>query len=329
MACYFYDVTIVQTDIDNAVGNIIEPNGTVIVSYTNCDGIPTESNYTVAGTYTDSICASDAGAVSVFYYQNDIQSAALSSAVQGGVCGITPTPTPTPTETPTNTPTNTETPTNTPTSTNTETPTNTPTETPTQTSTPTNTETPTNTPTETPTQTPTPTNTQTPTETPTQTPTAGYTAQFVDCTNNLNQFRFFNVPTTLTLGAVYYISGGIEFEGCATVIDLTGDGPLYNGSGISFTQTASGCADSVCPTVSNRAALLYKCSDKSIFYATVKEDTSFVGGVYLYNGECYSFVEFSGPGGPDMGDPDYEDCLSCSPTPTPTSTPRNLSLIHI
>jgi hypothetical protein len=98
---------------------------------------------------------------------------------------------------------------------------------------------------------------------------------------------------------------------------------LYNGSGISFTQTASGCADSICPNVSNRAALLYKCSDGSVFYATVKEDTSFVGGVYLYNGECYSFVEFSGPGGPDMGDPDYEDCLSCSPTPTPTSTPRN------
>jgi hypothetical protein len=34
-------------------------------------------------------------------------------------------------------------------------------------------------------------------------------------------------------------------------------------------------------------------------------------------------VEFSGPGGPDMGDPDYEDCISCSPTSTPTSTPRN------
>ena len=38
---------------------------------------------------------------------------------------------------------------------------------------------------------------------------------------------------------------------------------------------------------------------------------------------CYSFVEFSGPGGPDVGDPDYEDCNSCVPTPTPTSTPQS------
>ena len=29
MACYFYDITIIQSDINNAVGNIIEPNGTV------------------------------------------------------------------------------------------------------------------------------------------------------------------------------------------------------------------------------------------------------------------------------------------------------------
>jgi hypothetical protein len=67
---------------------------------------------------------------------------------------------------------------------------------------------------------------------------------------------------------------------------------------------------------------LYKCSDGSVFYANVKEDTAFVGAAYLYNGECYSFVEFSGPGGPDFGDPDFDDCTFCVPTSTPTSTPR-------
>jgi len=236
---------------------------------------------------------------------------------------ITPTPTPSVTETPTptQTPTSTmgSTPTQTPT--NTETPTQTPSETATQTPThtPTNTETPTQTPTQT--STPTETPTQTPTQTQTQTPTSGYVVQFVDCSNSSNIFRFFNVPTTLTIGSVYYITG-TEFEGCATVVSTTGSGPLYDGLGNSFTETAAGCADSVCPTVSNRAALLYKCSDGSVFYATVKEDTAFIGAAYLHNGECYSFVEFSGPGGPDLNDPDFADCISCKPTPTPTGTPQ-------
>jgi len=248
--------------------------------------------------------------------------------------GISPTPTETPTQTPTETPTQTptETPTQTPTVTPTVTPTETPTQTPTNTSTqtatntvtptetPTQTATNTATPTETPTQTPTntstqtPTNTSTSTQTPTTTPTttqtpsptqtAGYTVQFQDCTNSLNVFRFFDIPMTLTPGLVYYISGGVEFEGCATVVATTGAGALYDGGGYSFTQTASGCADAVCPTESNVAALLYKCSDGSVFYANVKEDTAFFGAAYLYNGECYSFVEFSGPGGPDLNSPD-------------------------
>ena len=127
---------------------------------------------------------------------------------------------------------------------------------------------------------------------------------------------------TLTPGLVYYISGGVEFEGCATVVATTGAGALYDGGGYSFTQTASGCADAVCPTESNVAALLYKCSDGSVFYANVKEDTAFFGAAYLYNGECYSFVEFSGPGGPDLNTPDYDDCTFCVPTPTPTNTPQ-------
>jgi hypothetical protein len=245
---------------------------------------------------------------------------------------ITQTPTQTPTETPTQTPTNTSTPTETPTQTPTETPTQTSTQTPTNTSTPTETptQTATQTPTQTATQTPTntttstqtPTNTSTSTQTPTPTQTPGYTVQFQDCTNSLNVFRFFDIPMTLTPGLVYYISGGVEFEGCATVVATTGAGALYDGGGYSFTQTASGCADAVCPTESNVAALLYKCSNGSVFYANVKEDTAFFGAAYLYNGECYSFVEFSGPGGPDLNDPDFDDCSFCVPTSTPTNTPQ-------
>jgi hypothetical protein len=240
----------------------------------------------------------------------------------------TQTQTQTPTETPTQTATNTSTPTETPTQTPTETPTqtvtntSTPTETPTQTPTNTSTSTQTPTPTPTNTSTQTPTNTSTSTQTPTPTQTAGYTVQFQDCTNSLNIFRFFDIPMTLTPGLVYYISGGVEFEGCATVVATTGAGALYDGGGYSFTQTASGCADAVCPTESNVAALLYKCSNGSVFYANVKEDTAFFGAAYLYNGECYSFVEFSGPGGPDLNSPDFDDCSFCVPTPTPTNTPQ-------
>lgn len=244
----------------------------------------------------------------------------------------TETPTQTPTETPTQTPTNTATPTNTTTQTPTETPTQTPTETPTQTptQTPTNTSTPTQTPTQTATQTATntstptqtPTNTSTSTQTPTPSPTQGYTVQFQDCTNSLNIFRFFDIPMTLTPGLVYYISGGTEFTGCATVVTTTGAGPLYDGGAYTFQQTSSGCADALCPTVSNVAALLYKCSNGSVFYGNVSEDTAFVGATYLYNGECYSFVEFSGPGGPDLNNPGFDDCSFCVPTSTPTNTPQ-------
>jgi hypothetical protein len=251
----------------------------------------------------------------------------------------TNTPTQTPTQTSTQTPTQTQTSTQTPTQTPSETPTNTPTQTPTQTSTqtptqtqtstqtPTQTQTSTQTPTQTSTQTPTQTSTQTPTQTSTQTPTPtitpGYIVQFVDCYNSENRFRFEILLPTIFIGSVYYITNSDDFFGCATVVETDGTGPLYDGVGVTFTQTANGCGDEVCPRVSNRAALLIKCSDSTVFYGNVEEDTAFVGAAYLYNGECYSFVEFSGPGGPNLDSPDYEDCSVCKPTPTPTSTPRN------
>ena len=263
----------------------------------------------------------------------------------------TPTPTPTNTETPTQTPTqtNTETPTNTPTPTNTETPTNTPTptntETPTQTPTPTNTETPTQTPTntETPTQTPTPTNTETPTntptptntETPTQTPTntltptqtltptstSGYIVQFQSCVDSLVKFRFVDLPSTFIIGETYLITDTV-FNGCATVITYDGTGPIYDGTGVSFVQVSSGCGDDLCPTINILPAILGNCGNGNILYANVQEDTAFVGATYFYNGDCYSFIEFSGIGGPDLGIPDFTDCIYCVPTPTPTLTPN-------
>ena len=243
----------------------------------------------------------------------------------------TATNTATPTETPTQTPTNTAT--QTPTQTPTETPTNTPTNTATQTQTPTNTSTQTQTPTNTATQTQTPTNTatqtqtptntatQTPTQTQTPTPTNSIVIQFQDCTNGSNIFRFGGPSIPTVIGDVYYITGSIEFEGCATIVSGFTSGPLYDSVGVTFTKVPT-CADSVCPRTAITAALFYKCSDGSVFYGNANEDTAFVGAAYLYNGECYSFVEFSGPGGPDFGDPDFDNCSFCVPTSTPTSTPR-------
>jgi hypothetical protein len=70
-------------------------------------------------------------------------------------------------------------------------------------------------------------------------------------------------------------------------------------------------------------ALLTSCTDGTILYAIVQQDTAFVGAVYVYNSECYEFVEFSGPGGPSLGTPDFGDCTFCSLTPTPTDTPQS------
>jgi len=271
--------------------------------------------------------------------------------------GPSPTPTETPTETPTPTPTPTmsETPTSTPTETPTQTPSSTigssptPSETPTQTPTPTVTETPgaslTPTPTETPTptvtetpgasstptptETPTPTVTETPTQTPTQTPTStptptqteGLVIQFQDCDDGSNLFRFGNGIPPLVLGDVYYITGSTDFEGCATVVANTGEGPIFDSVGVFFTN-AIGCLDPVCPRTNKKAAEMARCDNGEIFYALVDADVAFVGAAYVYNNVCYKFIEFSGPGGPYLGAPDFDDCIFCVPTPTPTITPN-------
>lgn len=246
---------------------------------------------------------------------------------------VTPTPSITASETPTQTPTETVTPTPSITASPTETMTPTPSETPTQTPSETPTQTPTETPTQTPTQTMTPTPSETPTQTPTvtasptPTPTLGYAVQFVDCSDNTNIFRFNDPAIPSTLGVTYYITGSTSFEGCATTVLNDGTGPQYNGAGVSFLMTGAGCGDPICPRSSNKAALLTRCSDGAVFYFNVEEDTAFVGAAYVYSGVCYSFVEFSGPGGDNIGSPLYKDCIEClgqpTPTPTPYVTPTN------
>jgi hypothetical protein len=66
----YYDVTIEQSDIDNAIGNT-EPgmaNNTVYVEYQDCNNQTTLALYTVAGTYTNSICVAKTSTPSMFYY---------------------------------------------------------------------------------------------------------------------------------------------------------------------------------------------------------------------------------------------------------------------
>ena len=247
--------------------------------------------------------------------------------------GASPNPTETPTQTPSQTASQTPSQSQTTTQTPTQTPSQTPSQTETPTQTPTNTQTPSQTPTETQTSTPTPnptqtstpsmtpTNTATQTQTPTPSPTLGFAVQFVDCSDNTNIFRFNDPAIPSTTGVTYYITGSTSFSGCATTVVNTGAGPQYNGTGVSFQMTSGGCGDSICPRASNRAALLTRCSDGSVFYFNVEEDTAFVGAAYVYDGVCYSFVEFSGPGGDNIGSPLYRNCIECLQQPTPSATP--------
>jgi hypothetical protein len=165
MACNFYTVYIDQIDINAATGNFSEPNNTVFVNYTDCDGNPQTQSFSTAGFYTNVICVQELSiGPTVYYYQNnDILISFYSSASIQGPCSLEPTPTTTTTLTAT----------------------------PTQTST--TTLTATQTPTTTTTLTATPTNTRTPDPTPSTTPitcgegvtTGGY--YYTDCCGNYQQ----------------------------------------------------------------------------------------------------------------------------------------------
>ena len=90
----------------------------------------------------------------------------------------------------------------------------------------------------------------------------------------------------------------------------------YNGVTISPTYCSISCTS---------AAEFIKCIDGTIFYGLADSDTAFVGATYLYSGECYSFVQFGGPGGPDLGTPDFGDCITCLNTPQPPIPPPPVS----
>ena len=145
--------------------------------------------------------------------------------------------------------------------------------------------------------------------------------QFQDCDDGSNVFRFGNGVSPLIIGDVYFITGSTDFEGCATVVANTGGGPIFDASGVTFTNV-TGCLDSMCPRTNKKAAEMARCDNGEIFYALVDADVAFVGAAYVYNDVCYRFIEFSGPGGPYLGAPDFDDCTFCVPTPTPTLTPN-------
>jgi len=82
--CLTYDVTIGQVDLDDATGNTDpgKDNGIVYVDYTNCTGTPTIGQYSVAGTFLDSICV-DTTALTpdIYYYKNNTKTAPSTSSV--------------------------------------------------------------------------------------------------------------------------------------------------------------------------------------------------------------------------------------------------------
>lgn len=83
--CTFYNLTINQTDIDDATGNTgtnQQYDGLVLVRYINCDGIETVEEYGLAGFYENQICVKSTigGSVTLTYWKNDQESAAISFA---------------------------------------------------------------------------------------------------------------------------------------------------------------------------------------------------------------------------------------------------------
>ena len=89
LSCKFYDVTISQTDLDNAIGNTIYPNNTVFVRYTDCDGNVIDDSFTTAGFYPNAICADNTDPVIPYYYNTNMELLTLpsnSNATEEGNC---------------------------------------------------------------------------------------------------------------------------------------------------------------------------------------------------------------------------------------------------
>jgi hypothetical protein len=79
----YYDVVIDQTDLDDATGNS-DPgknDGTVYVDYTNSSGNPATAQYSLAGTFTNSICVETLSTPTIYYYKNNTSTAPMGSSV--------------------------------------------------------------------------------------------------------------------------------------------------------------------------------------------------------------------------------------------------------
>jgi hypothetical protein len=80
--CEYYDVTIDQDDLDNAIGNteLGKANDTVYVEYQDCNNQTTLAQYSFANTYTNSICVRKNTIPSVYYYTFNSQTFGSSFA---------------------------------------------------------------------------------------------------------------------------------------------------------------------------------------------------------------------------------------------------------
>ena len=345
--CRFLDVVITQGDIDDATGNTNPAlDGKVYLFYTNCENNPVLEEYSVAGTYTHSVCAlaSQIGVLTnTLYYKNDVSTNGTSTWSDSYDCCFVGTPTPTSSETPTLTPTATNTPTVTNTPSITPTNTETPTVTPTVTATPTNTTTPTVTPTLTNTPTVTPTLTNTPTITPTNTNTPSNTTSelpfdiytFRDCCDSSNVFRFSFVPGSMTVGQVFFVENTLDFSGCAEVIPYEATGPIYLGSTVIFTEQTS-CGDSLCPSCPTPTPTPISACTVCVDYDVFNNNNY---NIYIYYIDCYgNELHHLIPAGTTVGvcacentiiEPEdvyvsqvgYCPFVSATPIATPTNTP--------
>ena len=345
--CRFLDVVITQGDIDDATGNTNPAlDGKVYLFYTNCENNPVLEEYSVAGTYTHSVCAlaSQIGVLTdTLYYKNNASTNGTSTWSDSYDCCFVGTPTPTSSETPTLTPTATNTPTVTNTPSITPTNTETPTVTPTVTATPTNTTTPTVTPTLTNTPTVTPTLTNTPTVTPTNTNTPSNTTSelpfdiytFRDCCDSSNVFRFSFVPGSMTVGQVFFVENTLDFSGCAEVIPYEATGPIYLGSTVIFTEQTS-CGDSLCPSCPTPTPTPISACTVCVDYDVFNNNNY---NIYIYYIDCYgNELHHLIPAGTTVGvcacegtiiEPEdvyvsqvgYCPFVSATPIATPTNTP--------
>jgi hypothetical protein len=345
--CRFLDVVITQGDIDDATGNTNPAlDGKVYLFYTNCENNPVLEEYSVAGTYTHSVCAlaSQIGVLTdTLYYKNNVSTNGTSTWSDSYDCCFVGTPTPTSSETPTLTPTATNTPTVTNTPSITPTNTGTPTVTPTVTDTPTNTTTPTVTPTLTNTPTVTPTLTNTPTVTPTNTNTPSNTTSelpfdiytFRDCCDSSNVFRFSFVPGSMTVGQVFFVENTLDFSGCAEVIPYEATGPIYLGSTVIFTEQTS-CGDSLCPSCPTPTPTPISACTVCVDYDVFNNNNY---NIYIYYIDCYgNELHHLIPAGTTVGvcacegtiiEPEdvyvsqvgYCPFVSATPIATPTNTP--------